>query len=192
MASAATQRLTVDEFYVRFADDERRLELFDGRVEVAPAPTLTHQVVLGRLILAIGGWAATTGGGLFVSAPFDVAFSERDLLQPDLIWFGPDQLPLPDGAPMRVAPRLAVEVRSPGTGRRDAGPKRAIYEAGGVGEYWLVDPAAGEVVALARSTPDAPTFDTSRTVAPPTPLTSPLLPGLAVDLTAVFAPLPGA
>ena len=43
------------------------------------------------------------------------------------------------------APDLVVEVLSPGTCRYDRGRKRDVYEASGVREYWLVDPASKSV-----------------------------------------------
>lgn len=38
------------------------------------------------------------------------------------------------------APRLAIEIVSPDSVERDYVLKRAIYEAAGVGEYWILDP----------------------------------------------------
>jgi Uma2 family endonuclease len=37
-------------------------------------------------------------------------------------------------------PILVAEIRSPTTWRRDVGPKRDLYVALGVPEYWIVDP----------------------------------------------------
>ena len=39
------------------------------------------------------------------------------------------------------APDLVVEVLSPGTAKRDRGYKKNAYEAGGVPEYWIVEPS---------------------------------------------------
>jgi Uma2 family endonuclease len=46
-----------------------------------------------------------------------------------------------------VAVRLVVEVASASTELRDAGSKKALYEAHGIPTYLLVDPAAGTLVA---------------------------------------------
>ncbi len=57
-------------------------------------------------------------------------------------------------AAVLMAPDLVIEIASAGTRRRDKGRKRAIYEREGVGEYWMVDPDAGQVTVLHR--PAAP------------------------------------
>ncbi|MEW6747559.1 MAG: Uma2 family endonuclease [Planctomycetota bacterium] len=49
---------------------------------------------------------------------------------------------MPDQDPrrfVRAVPDLVVEVLSPSATRRDKTDKRAIYQAAGVCEYWLVD-----------------------------------------------------
>ena len=39
-----------------------------------------------------------------------------------------------------AVPAFALEILSASTWRKDAGPKRRLYEALGVGEYWIIDP----------------------------------------------------
>jgi Uma2 family endonuclease len=46
-----------------------------------------------------------------------------------------------------------IEVRSPGTRRRDETIKRRLYERAGVAEYWIVDPEL-EVVRIYRRVGD--------------------------------------
>jgi Uma2 family endonuclease len=81
-------------------------------------------------------------------------------------------------------PDLAVEVRSESTWRYDIGVKKARYESAGVAELWLVDTRAPSVLVFRRSAPQAPAFDLAR--ARRASLASPLLPGLALDLTRLF------
>ena len=83
-------------------------------------------------------------------------------------------------------PDLAVEVRSPGTWRFDTGRKRDTYELGGLPELWLVDTQAEVVTAFRRSAPGAPAFDLEVAVRPGEQLTSPLLPGFALDIGGLF------
>ncbi len=79
-----------------------------------------------------------------------------------------------------------MEVRSPGTWRYDVGRKKAVYESGGLPELWLVDTAADEVLVFRRSAPDAPAFDVAEELSHGDTLTSPLLPGFALELDELF------
>lgn len=67
-------------------------------------------------------------------APFDVRFSPRRQLQPDLL-----ALPKDRAAPDRT-PLLVVEVASPSTRATDQTLKRLVFEQAGVPSYWMVDP----------------------------------------------------
>lgn len=62
--------------------------------------------------------------------------------------------------------------------------KRRIYARHGVREYWIVDPDA-QSSEVFKASPEG--FDLVRTFTPGVPLTSPLLPDLALDLARVFA-----
>ena len=74
--------------------------------------------------------------------------------QPDLAFYiGDDfQMPPKTSQPVDVdvfgAPHLAIEIAST-TLNDDLGRKRLLYERLGVGEYWVVDVEAGEVIAFA-------------------------------------------
>ena len=85
---------------------------------------------------------------------------------------------------MRGAPDLVVEILSPATAERDCGYKRALYAKHGVAEYWLVDPST-ETVWIhrlhGRALVLAETLHREQT------LRSPLLPGFALNLDAVFS-----
>jgi Uma2 family endonuclease len=96
--------------------------------------------------------------------------------QPDLAFYlGPDfQIPPKTSQPVDVdqfgAPHLAIEIAST-TLSDDLGRKRLLYERLGVQEYWVVDVAAGEVVAFAVADRGSKQIRASQ-----------VLPGLAIDL----------
>ncbi|MBC7809011.1 MAG: Uma2 family endonuclease [Akkermansiaceae bacterium] len=59
---------------------------------------------------------------------------------PDLLYVSPDRT-LPSDAYFLDGPAdLVIEIVSPESVRRDHVEKFAEYEAGGVGEYWIIDP----------------------------------------------------
>jgi Uma2 family endonuclease len=84
-------------------------------------------------------------------------------------------------------PDLAVEVRSPSTWRYDIGAKKSAYERAGLPELWLVDVAADVVLVFRRSSPRAASFDVALELGRDDALGSPLLPGFALALGALFA-----
>ena len=120
-------------------DDGNRYEVLDGELFVTPAPTWQHQAAIGELHSALREYVRSNGLGWALTAPADVIFSPRRLLQPDLFVVSerPGEPPPPSIPAKSVA--LVVEVLSPGTARADRYRKRAIYMDEGVAEYWIVD-----------------------------------------------------
>jgi Uma2 family endonuclease len=124
----------------RWPEDGRRYELYNGEVFEIPSPTLLHQIVLGRVHLALSSYVQTHGG-LVIVAPLDVVLTEFDVVQPDVLLFTAERVPLLDLRTVAYhAPDLAVEILSPGTSRNDRGRKLRLFERHRVQEYWLVDP----------------------------------------------------
>lgn len=81
-------------------------------------------------------------------------------------------------------PELLVEILSPGTGRRDRTIKQALYDRWGITEYWLVDPDR-EAIRIFRRDHGGFTV-AADLVADDDVLTTPLLPGLAIQLATIF------
>jgi Uma2 family endonuclease len=129
----------------RAPDDGRRYELYDGEVCVVPAPIPLHQVVqhaLTELLLE----RCRRHGGFAVSSPIDIVFSEHDVLQPDVLFFGPARAHLIDRhTAIRHAPDLCIEILSPSTAATDRGRKLQMFARYGVPEYWIVDPLSESV-----------------------------------------------
>ena len=78
-------KLTYDDFLL-FPDDGQRHELIDGEHYVTPSPNTAHQRIVGRLHLALGRYLETHPVGELFLAPFDVVFSQFDVVEPDLIY----------------------------------------------------------------------------------------------------------
>jgi Uma2 family endonuclease len=178
-------KFTYDDF-VRFPDDGKRHELIDGEHYVTPSPNTRHQRILGRLHLLIGGWLDTHRIGQAFFAPYDVVFTDVDVVEPDLLYFS-NQRAAEVITPMhaRGAPELVVEIASKGTRKRDETIKRRLYERSGVSEYWVVDPEL-DLIRVYRRAGD--TFSRSVELAREAGeiLTTPLLPGLEMPLTRIF------
>jgi Uma2 family endonuclease len=123
----------------RLPEDGRRFELYDGEVSEMTAPSFVHQRVLLYTAMVVEEYARRVGGAA-VPAPFDIVFSDRDVVQPDVVFFRPERIHLikPSGA-TRVRPDIVVEILSPSTKGNDRGRKLRMFEQYGVPEYWIID-----------------------------------------------------
>lgn len=180
-------RLTYDDFLL-FPDDGKRHELIDGEHHVTPSPSLHHQRLLGRLHFALEEQvrAHQALGEVFV-APLDVVFSQWDVVEPDLLFVAGDQRHILTEKNIVGAPALVVEILSPGTRQRDQQIKRRLFERSGVREYWMVDPDRNAIVIHRRDKGGAFPRVGELTAAEHAVLTTPLLPGLSLPLTELFA-----
>lgn len=122
-----------------FPDDGNRYEVLAGELLVTPAPEPRHQEVLRRLVVRLSLYLETRPRAFhLVASPADVRWDEQTLVQPDL-FVVPVAQATNDWRSYQDL-RLAVEVLSPGSRRADRVEKRRLYQAHGVGSYWIVDP----------------------------------------------------
>ncbi|HOY67581.1 MAG TPA: Uma2 family endonuclease [Candidatus Ozemobacteraceae bacterium] len=185
--------------YCRWSEDQR-WELIDGvPYDMTPAPGTLHQTLVIKFGRFLDEFFEGKSCRVFV-APFDVRLPKRDepddevntVVQPDVMVVC-DESKI-DAKGCRKAPDLVIEVISVSSSSRDQIKKRALYERHGVKEYWVVHPEH-RLVFVYRRTPDGP-FGLAETLAAeaedstPTTLTTPLFPGLAIDLGRVFPPRP--
>ena len=132
--------------YLTWSDEERD-ELIDGvaYVREPPAPSRSHQEVVGELFLQIRLALEGKPFRTYV-APFDVRLpkaGEADdhidtVVQPDVLVVS--DLEKLDERGMRGAPDWIAEVLSPSTASHDQVLKVPVYERAAVQEVWLVHP----------------------------------------------------
>jgi Uma2 family endonuclease len=121
-------KLTYDDF-VLFPDDGLRHELIDGEHYVTPSPNTRHQRISGNLFLLMGTWLDEHAIGRLFYAPFDVVFSNFDVVEPDLLYLSNERAAdVITPQHVRGAPNLVIEIGSPGTRGRDETIKRKVYE----------------------------------------------------------------
>jgi len=163
-------------------DDGRRREIIDGDLFVTPSPLEKHQLILLNLTMALGKYLEAHPVGQFRFAPLDVIFSEHDVLEPDLLFvLNEHDEYLQDW--VRGAPDLVVEILSPTTEARDRGVKMKAYARYGVGEYWIVDPAAKAIEAYRLG---AEGYELAEKCREDDILRTPLLPGFALCPQSIF------
>ena len=165
--------------------EDKRYQLLDGEVILAPAPTDKHQAIVVALLVAMYQFVHQHGLGWVRVSPYDVVLSDTDVAQPDILFVSNARSGIITEANIQGAPDLVVEVLSPGTARYDRGYKRTLYGRHGVLEYWLVDPAAETVEVLTAGDAGLTLAATYRCG---DVLTSSLLTGLTLDLEPVFRP----
>jgi len=188
-APASSVKFTYDDF-VNFPDDGKRHEIIDGEHYVTPSPNTKHQRVVRNLTLALGQYLRQHPVGEVFVGPFDVVFSDLDVVEPNLLYISRERAGILTDQHVRGAPDLVVEILSPGTRKTDEIIKRKLYERFGVTEYWVVDPELDTIKVYRR--PDPPHENRFVRVAEPSvenadSLSSPLLPGFSVALAEIFA-----
>jgi len=179
-------KLTYDDFLL-FPDDGKRHELIDGEHYVTPSPGTKHQRISGNLFFLVRAWLEAHPSGQIFYAPYDVVFSQFDVVEPDLLYLSharAAEVLTPLHA--RGVPELVVEIASKGTRKRDETIKRRLYERTGVTEYWVVDPAL-DVVRVYRRGEGGFARPVELSCEAGDVLTTPLLPGLELPLSRIFA-----
>jgi Uma2 family endonuclease len=177
-------KLTYDDFLL-FPDDGKRHELIDGEHYVTPSPSRKHQAIVWNLITMIGPYLESHPVGRAFAAPFDVVFSNFDVVEPDLLFISNARLDVLTTKNVQGAPDLVVEIGSPSTRRRDEIIKRKLYERFGVEEYWVIDPEI-ETIAVYRHVGETYQRVLELAVERNDTLVTPLLPQLTLPLQQIF------
>jgi Uma2 family endonuclease len=136
--SPPTGSLTYDD-YARIPDDGNRHEIIHGAHYMNPAPIPYHQALSRHIQFQLYSALELSGLGEVINAPIDVQFSERDVVQPDVVVVLKDNSII-TRTKINGVPDLMVEILSPSTSNNDLGLKKHLYEDNGVPEYWIVDP----------------------------------------------------
>ena len=176
-------RLTVRDYLDIPEEDENRYELINGELYMAPAPSWEHQESIGNLYSILRAFARANGLGRVVASPLDVFLSDEDVFQPDIVFVSIERLNIVRSNGVHGAPDLVIEMLSPGTERIDRTLKSERYEMFDVREYWQANPIAKTILVL-RARDGA--FERVGLFTEGMTLETPLLPGLRVDVSAVF------
>jgi Uma2 family endonuclease len=170
----------------RFPDDNLRREIIDGELVVTAAPARRHQNAVTELLVALALHAKEHGGEAH-PAPRDVFFSEKSVVEPDVVFTRAEHLERSEEAFIRGAPDIVVEVSSPSTRRLELHRKRALYERYGVPEYWYVDLESDRLEVY---TLEGGRYGHPRMLGRGDSLTSPVVPGLSISVDDVLGPSP--
>ena len=179
-------KFTYEDYKSLPVSETKRYELLGGELVLVPSPTEYHQRVSGNLVFILRKFVREREAGRIYYAPLDVVLGEgddREVVQPDIFFISKERAEVIAEEEIRGAPDLVIEIISPGTEDRDRHYKKTLYARYGVNEYWIVDPKAKtvEVYTLGERG-----FELAGIYKATEVLTSPLLPGLKVNLKEVF------
>ena len=125
-------KFTVDDYMT--APEEKRYQLLDGEMVLAPSPTSRHQAIVRELSAALHRFVTEHELGQVWFAPLDVVLSDHDVAQPDLLYVSGARAGTVTEANIQGAPDLVAEVLSPDSTQHDRGYKRTLYgRSGGAG-----------------------------------------------------------
>ena len=168
--------------YLETPDDER-YELIEGQLIMAPSPTPRHQLISAYFVMFLAPFVRNNGLGWIFAAPIDVHLSDTNLFQPDILFVSNEREGIIGETNTQGAPDLVIEIASTRTRTLDRTVKRDLYERFGVLEYWRADPLPHTVEVLRL---ENGRFVSTGVYGLGDTLTTPLLPGLVIDLNEIF------
>lgn len=171
--------------YLLLPEDSPQCELLEGELLMTPAPTVTHQTLLGRLFATIFNFLATSPIGTVLFAPTDVVLSSTTVVQPDLLFVAREHQDRIAEDGVHGSPDLVIEILSTGSRYRDEVTKPRLYAQSGIPEYWIVDPFR-EGVRVHRLETGGYRKVADLSAAAGDRLASGLLPGLTIELAGLF------
>jgi len=166
--------------------DINRYELVSGRIVMTPPAGWTHASIESKIAALLGEHVRRHKLGIVFGSTLGYDLPSGDTLEPDASYVSAERFAAqPPNRPdefLRIVPNLVVEILSPGSAKRDRLEKKALYEANGVDEYWIVD-GRHRAVTLFSLGPNG--YDAGRTVIAGS-LRSAVLPKLRVPVAKLF------
>src|SRR5690242_17726299 len=120
-------------------------ELINNKLIMSPSPLDIHQVILNEINIEMSLYLNKNKLGEIRIAPYDIHFSEENILQPDLLFIKKENLPKVQKNGLFGAPDLVIEILSPSSSKLDFKEKKSVYEKFAVSEYFIVDPETKSV-----------------------------------------------
>lgn len=124
--------------FLAWADEDTLAEWVNGEAIMTSPASNIHQDLSGFLESLLRIFVESRQVGIVRNAPFQMKLEHGR--EPDLLFVAAAHLPRLQETYLDGPADLVVEIVSPESAGRDRGEKFIEYEAGGVLEYWLLDP----------------------------------------------------
>jgi len=168
-------------------DDGNRYELIEGDIFVSSSPTIFHQSILTRILVAFALYLIEHPIGEIIPG-LGIVFDDFNGVIPDLLFLTHERKKhIVENGRLKAAPEIVIEILSPGTAneRRDRHQKRKLYSVRGVHEYWIVDPETRSIELLRKRKEGG--LEVVANLQCGDELTSPLLPDFRLRVEPLFA-----
>jgi Uma2 family endonuclease len=143
------RRMTEDEF-VAWCDEDVKAEWVDGEVIVHSPANVGHVRFVKFLLKLLDDFVVAHDLGEILGPEFQVRIGRlRRRRVPDILFIAQARLEIIKTSHVEGAPDLIIEIVSPDSIARDWREKYLEYEAAGVHEYWVIEPAEEYVEAYA-------------------------------------------
>jgi Uma2 family endonuclease len=146
MSAAGEQRITMSyEEFLEQVDESTHAEWVDGEAIIFMPPTILHQRITMFLSWLLFSYINIFKLGELLSAPVEMRIHpDGNAREPDLIFVAREHLDRLTDKRLTGPADLAIELVSNESIHRDRTEKFYEYQAGGVREYWLIDPRPGQ------------------------------------------------
>jgi Uma2 family endonuclease len=160
------------------------VEFSQGRIDVLPSPTTSHQRLLACLYELLESFNARKKLGEVLIGPLPIRLWPGEFREPDILFVLRKHADLV-GERFWTGADLVMEIVSPNAKarRRDLKVKRRDYAKAGIPEYWIVDPRLEKITVLKLL---GKTYEVHGDFSRSGKATSHLLPGFVVDVSAAF------
>lgn len=127
------------EKFLEWPGENQHVEWVAGDVVAMSPITEKHQEISQFLLVVVGQYVRSREVGRVLFDPFQMRLANVGRA-PDLIFVSNANLARLHKTHLDGPADLAVEIINPGSRKTDTQKKFAEYQAGGVAEYWLIDP----------------------------------------------------
>lgn len=136
-----------EEEFLAWCNEDVKAEWVDGQVIMMSPANTAHVRITSFLDRVVGIFVERRGLGEVFGIELTTRLTPRIRRVPDIMFVANQRLGNVGSTHLEGPPELAMEVVSPDSATRDWQEKYLDYQAAGVREYWVIDPADQRIVA---------------------------------------------